>query len=88
MRAKNSFYPTLDKKRREFFDEKYKSTAELIKSASAEHKLAIEFKNNLINSKIEEIRKFIGERNKGAAEKIESKTIVLMDATGSMSSLL
>ena len=40
MKEKNSFYPTLDTKRRLFFDEKYKSTFEMILNAQKENDLA------------------------------------------------
>ena len=60
----------------------------MIESARKEHKIAEDFKNNLIEGKLVEVRKYLEERNKGAPELINSKTMVLMDATGSMGSLL
>ena len=48
----------------------------------------MKFIENLNNNNINEIKKFLGETNKGAESQICSSTMILMDATGSLSTFL
>jgi len=70
-----------------FFKEQYATNTKAIESAKKAHDLAQQFVENLHKGDIAAVKSFLGEQNKGATNTF-SRTICLMDATGSMSHLL
>ncbi|ETO33244.1 hypothetical protein RFI_03865 [Reticulomyxa filosa] len=83
----NDFYPTLNKKRNEFFKTQYAESKKFVEQAEKEHKLGQQLITALKSNKIAEVKAMLCERNKGA-EATLSRTVILMDVTGSMDHLL
>lgn len=88
MRANKKTYETLNLKRINMFDLKYKSLNNANQEAKSEHDNGQLFIEWLKNNKLAEIKRFLGERNIGANIMNDSKTLCLMDATGSMGHLI
>ncbi|ETO33242.1 hypothetical protein RFI_03863 [Reticulomyxa filosa] len=87
-RSAGDFYPLLNEKRNSFFKDQYADSKKYVAFAAKEHefseKLITAVKKNDVNT----VKKMLCERNRGTEEKKSSRTIVLMDATGSMDRLL
>ena len=88
MKIMRNTYDVLNKKRDELFNKKYKIVTESVEEARKEHDLGRKFIQNLNNNKIDLVKEFLSKRNVGAVGMIESRTICLIDATGSMGNLL
>ncbi|XP_065663342.1 uncharacterized protein LOC136085801 [Hydra vulgaris] len=89
LRNEKVIYETLNLKRNMFFDSTYLNINAQVNAAKTEHLLAEEFVKNLNNNEIDKIKAFLSERNIGSTNSvISSRTVCLMDATGSMSNLL
>ncbi|CAF0898623.1 unnamed protein product [Adineta steineri] len=84
----STIYELLDEKRTEIFKARYDNNRKFVDHARIKHKEAKNFLLNLTNGNIEAVKAFLAEENKGAAGSSKSRTVCLMDATGSMSSLL
>jgi len=78
----------LIEKREIQFKIQYATRQEFVSDAKKEHDIACAFVESLFENKLDSVRSYLGARNKGAAEPAKSRTIVLMDATGSMGNLL
>ena len=92
MRAAKSTYDTLSELRNACFEQEYTGIDENIRVANEEHLLGTEFIQCLntatTKQQVDKIRAFLSARNVGATGVYESRTLCLMDATGSMSHLL
>ncbi|KAL4496937.1 hypothetical protein ABPG72_002093 [Tetrahymena utriculariae] len=90
MRDENNFYEKLNEKRQIQSQTKYKNVDDQIKQADKENEKAENFLQALNDGKIELIKKHLTEQNKGSfiVSRNISRTICLMDATGSMGVLL
>jgi len=69
-------------------DARYKEETAHIAELRAEHGLALQFLEKLRAGDSEHVRKFLVLHNTGPSMDVQSRTICLMDATGSMSKLL
>ncbi|ETO08110.1 hypothetical protein RFI_29276 [Reticulomyxa filosa] len=87
-RKSDSLYPMLNAKRNEFFKTQYSENKKYIKYAAKEHKASEELIASVKRKEVNTVKKMLFERNKGAEERKASRTVVLMDATGSMKYLL
>jgi len=87
-RDKGQLYDLLNRKRNEFFTLEYERNSQAVLDAKTEHDHATVFINALFDNNVAVITKFLGEQNKGTPEAVKSRTVVLMDATGSMYHLL
>ncbi|CAF3202594.1 unnamed protein product, partial [Rotaria sp. Silwood2] len=82
-------YETLNSNRNDRYESKCGAKQLAIDDCKKEHEATKHFMNELSSGKIEFVKKFLIERNQGAdLESVISRTLLLMDATGSMSSLL
>jgi GTP-binding protein EngB required for normal cell division len=90
MKSTNTRYTTINKKRCNFFEGQYPDNIRYVKSISADHRLSQNFVDALLTPRrLDEVESFLLQRNKVIFTLGEmSRTIVLMDATGSMSRLL
>ncbi len=88
MRKNKNTYDVLNEERNKIFDIKYSSINNSVKEAKNEHNFGQNFIQNLNKHEIIAVRCFLGERNVGATGLNDSRTICLMDATGSMGNLL
>eukprot|EP00037_Helgoeca_nana_P030215 m.371716 g.371716 ORF g.371716 m.371716 type:complete len:3536 (+) comp28134_c1_seq4:358-10965(+) len=70
------------------FDEQYAEDTAHIDQLKEEDRLAFEFVDRLLEGEYMHTRDFLERRNVGAGMDVKSRTICLMDATGSMRSLL
>ena len=89
---RNNWYDFLNEKRIKFFDAKNLDLDQHIKRCDEEHKKAMEFKNKLLDSakNQKEIENFLISMNRGVECEVSvvSRTLCLMDSTGSMGNLL
>ncbi|CAF2540249.1 unnamed protein product [Rotaria sp. Silwood2] len=83
-----SMYDFLNDKRMIFFKFQYEANAKYVEQAKSRDKISQEFLLKLKSGDIDSIRKFLIDENKGVEGTSSSRTVCLMDATGSMSQLL
>ena len=84
-----NIYNLINIKRNTFFESQYGSNKSFIEHAQKEHNESLDFLQNLHDKKMRPIKEFLCKKNIGNERKnIYSRTVVLMDATGSMSGLL
>ncbi len=88
MKSSGVFYSILNKKRNEYFEMQYGEDTKFVEEAKKEHQIAMKFLDRLHKQDLKFLATYLGEANKGSENKERSKTICLMDATGSMSHLL
>jgi len=88
MRKNKNTYDTLNEERNKLFEMKFVDINESVRAAKSEHLNGQKFIENLNKNEIEWIKNFLSERNIGANGLNDSRTICLMDATGSMGHLL
>jgi hypothetical protein len=83
-------YRFLDKIRREFYENQYSENIKQVDSINESHTKSIQFKNDLIqqNPDWNKIKSFLLCENKAAYGSQTLKTLILLDATGSMDNLL
>lgn len=84
-----NIYNFISTKRSSFFESQYGSNKGFIEYAKKEHNESLEFIRNIDDDKMKLVKDFLLNKNRGNEKKnVCSRTIVLMDATGSMSGLL
>ena len=81
-------YDVLDQARNAFFEGQYKDCERAVMNIASVHEKSEQFLFDLIQGNIDEVKKYLLERNRGAMSNSQSRTICLMDATGSMANLL
>jgi hypothetical protein len=81
-------YKYLDEKRNKFFNLQYAENTKYVENIKEKHNLTSQFIENIFKGEINLVKDFILKENKGSETESESKTLILMDATGSMSLLL
>ncbi|CAF4248425.1 unnamed protein product [Rotaria sp. Silwood2] len=84
----DTLYPFLHDKRTELFKTQYEANIKYVEQAKEKHLISQEFLFHLHSGDIDSVRKFLIEENRGAASTSQSRTVCLMDATGSMFHLL
>ncbi|XP_065663330.1 uncharacterized protein LOC136085791 [Hydra vulgaris] len=89
LRDRKEIYKSLNSNRKQLFDSTYSNVNTMVNEAKKEHLIGEKFVNYLNNNEINEIKAFLKERNIGSSNSLTySRTICLMDATGSMGCLL
>ena len=103
MKTTGRYEKNLNEKRRLFFEDKYKDTVQYVVQIAEDHRKAMDFRNALatvpiagehgsVSKQVEtHIMSFLQDRNKSRvieAPAFITRTLVLMDATGSMSAVL
>jgi hypothetical protein len=86
--ANAELYKELSSKREKRFAQSYESNKKFVAQAAAEHLRAIEFVEHVAANAMNFVRQYLKQRNEGASEIVKTKTLVLMDATGSMGGVL
>ncbi|CAF2542951.1 unnamed protein product [Rotaria sp. Silwood2] len=81
-------YDLLNTKRIDLFKTQYETNMKYVEQAKDRHKIARKFLSDLHSGDINSVKEFLIEENKGVEGISNSRTICLMDATGSMSHLL
>ena len=81
-------YDRMHHKRSAFFAKQYAEETDNVNALVADHGVANQFIKDLLAGKPEDVKTFIVQKNQGAAVDCVSKTICLLDATGSMGHLL
>ena len=93
MRKNKDTYVTLNAKRNLFYEQKYASLSENIDELKRDHIQSKQFNEHLLDAQnhMDAIKKFLSQQNVGStwsSGMVKSRTICLMDATGSMDHLL
>ncbi|CAL6025642.1 Helicase-related_protein [Hexamita inflata] len=89
MKDKSQLYSTIDPKRRSYFEGKYPERTRNIKQIRQDHNLAKSFVTELFDNNLDFVKEFlISENITHSDQESKSKTLILMDATGSMRGLL
>ena len=88
MKKYRSIYDLLNKKRNDFFKAQYNNNSEFLSEIKEQHQNSIDFLRQIVSGESEAVQKFLLDKNRGVSNSGGSRTIVLMDATGSMSLLL
>ena len=89
MVATKQIYKTLDEKRLKHFEVAFPESMRYVAEIKSSHVLAQNFVQSLLNGDEAEVRRFLVDNNKGPVFQItKSRTICLMDATGSMANVL
>ena len=84
----DTMYELINERRNELFESQFGDNEKFVDAAKAYHDKSLAFLQALHSSDIEEIKNFLVIENEGASEAPKSRTVVLMDATGSMGQLL
>ncbi|ETO36876.1 hypothetical protein RFI_00186, partial [Reticulomyxa filosa] len=87
-RNAGNFYPMFNAKRSDFFKTQYAENKKFVEYASKEHELGEKLITAVKKNDVNIVKKMLCERNKGAEVAKSSRTVVLMDATGSMHQVL
>ena len=82
-----TIYDHLNELRCEVYKTKYDDSSKFVAEAAAKHNEGLKFIKNLISSNISSAKDFLLKLNRGVVD-TKSRTICLLDATGSMSNLL
>ena len=90
MRSKAEIYDTVDDARSLLFAKEYPESMRYVADIVDAHKLSTKFVLDLVRSNLSSVQEFLNTHNKalGFGTGKKSRTVVLMDATGSMQSLL
>lgn len=88
MRDQGKLYSTINESRSRFFMQQYEEDLRYVDEIKADHERAMQFTRDLAKRKKADIGQFLLARNEVIFAAEDSYTLVLMDATGSMSSLL
>lgn len=91
MRNTNKYYTTIHKKRSDYFDIEYPKTMEHVGRIRDEHAESVQFIEGLVDRQnVYEVREFLFKRNECmvAETEVVGRTIIMMDATCSMSGLI
>ena len=81
-------YVFLDQKRNNFFKLQYAENTKYVETIKEKHKISTQFIAHLVKGNEKAVNEFLLKENKGIELDAESKTLILMDATGSMFHLL
>lgn len=81
-------YDFLHEKREDFFKTNYKGNIKFVEDYRQHHIKADRFLGNIWEGNTEQVKQFLLEENRGPECQSCSRTIILMDATGSMNHLL
>ena len=81
-------YAFLNEKRNTFFNLQYAENTKYVEAIKGKHDLTTHFIENIFKGDMNSVKEFIINENKGAETESQSKTLILMDATGSMGLLL
>ena len=84
----SSLYELLNERRIDLFKMQYEANRKCVDEAKEKHTATAAFLSNLYLGKIDLVRQFLIQENKGTEGNLQSRTICLMDATGSMFHLL
>ncbi|ETO01749.1 hypothetical protein RFI_35690, partial [Reticulomyxa filosa] len=87
-RKEGSFYPLLNSSRNRFFSTQYEDSKKYVANAARQHKKSEALITAVKNSDVATVKKILYQQNRGMNEEKCVRTMVLMDATGSMSHLL
>ncbi|ETN98754.1 hypothetical protein RFI_38733, partial [Reticulomyxa filosa] len=87
-RKAGNFYSLLHAKRSEYFRLQCAESKKYVEYAASEHKLGEELIAALKKDDVNTVKTILCERNEGAKQQQLSRTIVLMDGTGSVGHLL
>lgn len=88
MEKQSSRYTRLNEARNTFFEEHHRSIAERATALRKEHQQSMAFRQRLRASDEKFVAPYLVEKNEVRMVSAVSRTVVLMDATGSMSSLI
>ncbi|CAL6013564.1 Helicase-related_protein [Hexamita inflata] len=89
MKARSQLYSTIDPKRQAFFEGKYPERIRNIKQIKEDHVKTNIFVKSLLGGNINAVKEFVIAENKAnEVQGGESKTLILMDATGSMGGVI
>lgn len=88
MRNRGNYYDVLDRKRKEYFKKQYSNNDNHVQVLKQKHEDTKNFVQSIFRNETQKVKEFLQERNKGTPLDNLSRTIVLMDATGSMTYLL
>ena len=84
----DSMYDFLNEMRTIFFKTQYAANTKYVEQAKERHKIGQQFLTSLQSGDIASLKAFLIQENKGVESISVSRTVCLMDATGSMSHLL
>ncbi|CAL6057008.1 Helicase-related_protein [Hexamita inflata] len=89
MKARSQLYSTIDPKRQAYFEGKYPERIRNIKQIKEDHVKTNIFVKSLLGGNINAVKEFVIAENKAnEVQGGESKTLILMDATGSMGGVI
>jgi GTPase SAR1 family protein len=88
MRDSGKFKTILYQRRTEFFERKYNEEKKDIEGLQREHNMTRDFIRAILEQNDTLVKQFLMERNKGSSLEKASRTLVLIDRTGSMSQML
>ncbi|CAL6025802.1 Helicase-related_protein [Hexamita inflata] len=89
MKNTDRYYSAIHPKRLDYFNGKYPERTRNIKSIKAKHETSNRFLDAIIAGNMKAVKEFLVNGNKGyGATTAKSKTLILMDVTGSMDGVL
>lgn len=84
----DTIYELINDRRNDLFESQFVENEKFVEEANKHHWESLKFLNALTLKQTQEIENFLLSENRGVSEARKSKTLVLMDATISMSQLL
>ena len=86
--SRSNLYSVLDIARNKILESKFGGREIAINECRTEHEKSENFMKDIISGNIQGVKNFLLDNNKGPIEVYSSRTVLLMDATGSMSACL
>ena len=86
--SRSKLYSVLDKARNKILESKFGGREIAINECRTEHEKSENFMKDIISGNIQGVKNFLLDNNQGPIEVYSSRTVLLMDATGSMSACL
>ena len=86
--SEQKLYALLKSKRGAFIETRHQEISQGVEQAKRSHKIGMSLIESLMSSDVSKVKNILFESNLGAAEHIDAKVVILIDATRSMGSLI
>lgn len=84
----SKLYEFLNEKRNDFFEKQYSENIKHVDKIKTKHIQSCKFLQDIFSGDFENVKKFLLQQNRGAESSTKSRTLIMLDGTGSMTTVL